>query len=200
MAALSRRALAARRRADAPTCSPRGVIFTGSIRARCRRAPPGRSANSRPRSSRASTSRIMATGRSGSSRIFGTEPGAYGIGLTQELDEDSSLTRHELGERYLAAASHAYCGAQGEGIATQAFNERVATADAFIHVQDQDEQDILDADAMIDHEGGFAAAAQMLGNDAPVYHVETARPGAIKVRPLAQEIARVVRARASNPR
>jgi cobaltochelatase CobN len=53
---------------------------------------------------------------------------------------------------------------------------------------------------MIDHEGGFAAAAQMLGNDAPVYHVETARPGAIKVRTLAQEIARVVRARASNPR
>ncbi|HEX3495351.1 MAG TPA: cobaltochelatase subunit CobN, partial [Methylocella sp.] len=133
-------------------------------------------------------------------RVFGAAPGAYGIGLTQEIDEDSSLTRHELGEHYLAAASHAYCGAQGEGIATQAFNERVATADAFIHVQDQDEQDILDADAMIDHEGGFAAAAQMLGNDAPVYHVETTRPGAIKVRTLAQEIARVVRARAANPR
>jgi cobaltochelatase CobN len=133
-------------------------------------------------------------------RVFGAAPGAYGIGLTQEIDEDSSLTRRELGERYLAAASHAYCGAQGEGIATQAFNERVATADAFIHVQDQDEQDILDADAMIDHEGGFAAAAQMLGNDAPVYHVETTRPGAIKVRTLAQEIARVVRARAANPR
>jgi cobaltochelatase CobN len=133
-------------------------------------------------------------------RVFGAAPGAYGIGLTQGIDEDSSLTRHELGARYLAAASHAYRGAQGEGVATQTFNDRVATADAFIHVQDQDEQDILDADAMIDHEGGFAAAAQMLGNDAPVYHVETARPGAIKVRPLAQEIARVVRARAANPR
>jgi cobaltochelatase CobN len=133
-------------------------------------------------------------------RVFGAAPGAYGIGLTREIDEDSSLARHELGARYLAAASHAYCGAQGEGVASTAFAERVATADALIHVQDQDEQDILDADAMIDHEGGFAAAAQMLGNDAPVYHVETARPGAIKVRALAQEIARVVRARASNPR
>jgi cobaltochelatase CobN len=121
-------------------------------------------------------------------RVFGAAPGTYGLGLTREIDEDSSLARHELGARYLAAASHAYRA------------ERVATADALIHVQDQEEQDILDADAMIDHEGGFAAAVQMLGNDVPVYHVETARPGAIKVRTLAQEIARVVRARASNPR
>jgi cobaltochelatase CobN len=133
-------------------------------------------------------------------RVFGAAPGAYGIGLAQGIDADSSLTRRELGARYLAAASHAYGGAQGEGVAATAFAERVATADALIHVQDQDEQDILDADAVIDHEGGFAAAAQMLGNDAPVYHVATARPGAIKVRTLAQEIACVVRARASNPR
>ncbi len=133
-------------------------------------------------------------------RVFGAAPGAYGVELTRGIDDDPALTRHDLGARYLATASHAYSGAQGEGVATTAFAERVATADALIHVQDQDEQDILDADAIVDHEGGFAAAAQMLGNDAPVYHVETARPGAIKVRTLAQEVARVVRARASNPR
>ncbi|MGH6848357.1 MAG: cobaltochelatase subunit CobN, partial [Methylocella sp.] len=133
-------------------------------------------------------------------RVFGAAPGTYGIGLTQAIDDDPALTRHELGARYLATASHAYSGAQGEGIATPAFNEHVATADALIHVQDQEEQDILDADAMIDHEGGFAAAAQMLGNDAPVYHVETSRPGAIMVRTLSEELARIVRARAANPR
>ena len=133
-------------------------------------------------------------------RVFGAAPGVYGVGLTRAIDDDPALARRELGARYLAAASHAYRGAQGDGVATTAFAERVATADALIHVQDQDEQDILDADAMIDHEGGFAAAAQMLGNDAPVYHVETARPGAMKVRTLSEEVARVVRARASNPR
>jgi cobaltochelatase CobN len=133
-------------------------------------------------------------------RIFGAAPGAFGVELTRAIDDDPALTRHELGARYLAAASHAYSGAQGEGVATTAFAERVATAEALIHVQDHDEQDILDADAVIDHEGGFAAAAQMLGNDAPVYHVETARPGAIKVHTLSEEVARVVRARAGNPR
>ena len=111
-----------------------------------------------------------------------------------------SLKREELGARYLATASHAYGGTQGDAIATQAFTERVATADALIHVQDQDEQDILDFDAIIDHEGGFAAAAKMLGNSAPVYHAGSARPGALKVRTLKEEVARVVRARAANPR
>jgi cobaltochelatase CobN len=133
-------------------------------------------------------------------RIFGAAPGSYGIGLTQAIDIDPMLMRSELGARYLATASHAYSGAAGEGAATTAFTGRVAAADAFIHVQDQDELDILDASDAIDHEGGFAAAAQMLGNEAPLYHVETASPGAIKVRTLGEQVARVVRARASNPR
>jgi cobaltochelatase CobN len=134
------------------------------------------------------------------SRIFGAAPGAYGIGLTQAIDGDPMVLRDELGARYLAAASHAYRGPHGEGIASKDFGECVANADAFIHVQDQDEQDILDSSEAIDHIGGFAAAAQMLGNDAPAYHVDTTRPSAIKVRSLAEETARVVRGRAGNPR
>ncbi|HUB62965.1 MAG TPA: cobaltochelatase subunit CobN, partial [Methylocella sp.] len=133
-------------------------------------------------------------------RIFGAAPGVYGTGLSRMVTDDPSLTRGELGAHYLATASHAYGGAQGEAIATEAFTGRVAAAGALIHVQDQDEQDILDADAIADHEGGFAAAAKMLGNNAAIYHVESARPGAIKVRTLSEEVARVVRARASHPR
>jgi cobaltochelatase CobN len=134
------------------------------------------------------------------SRVFGAAPGAYGVGLTQAIDADSMALREELGARYLAAASHAYRGPHAEGFASKDFAECVANADAFIHVQDQDEQDILDSSEAVDHEGGFAAAARMLGNDAPLYHVDTARPNAIKVRSLAEETARVVRARAANPR
>ncbi|MGH6841349.1 MAG: cobaltochelatase subunit CobN, partial [Methylocella sp.] len=78
-------------------------------------------------------------------RVFGAAPGVYGIGLTRAIDHDHALARHTLAARYLATASHAYCGAQGEGVATTAFSECVAAAGAFIHVQDQDEQDILDA-------------------------------------------------------
>ncbi len=133
-------------------------------------------------------------------RIFGAAPSAYGLGLSRAMDNNPGMSRRELGQLYLDATSHAYGGARGEGFESSAFAERVASADAMIHVQDQEEQDLLESDAIVDHEGGFAAAAQLLGNDAPVYHVATSRPGAIKVRTLEQEIARIVRGRAANPR
>lgn len=134
------------------------------------------------------------------SRIFGAAPSAYGLNLSRAMNEGATLSREKLGQLYLDATSHAYGGARGEGVANPGFTERVANADAMIHVQDQDEQDLLDSDAIVDHEGGFAAAAHLLGNEAPVYHVETTQPGAIKVRTLPEEVARIVRGRASNPR
>jgi cobaltochelatase CobN len=133
-------------------------------------------------------------------RIFGAAPGSYGIGLTEAVDNNPMVSRETLGARYLAAASHGYFGTAAQGAATEAFAERVATADAFIHVQDQDEQDILDMSESADHEGGFAAAAHMLGNEVALYHVETARPAAIKVRSFQEQVARAVRGRAANPR
>jgi cobaltochelatase CobN len=81
-----------------------------------------------------------------------------------------------------------------------AFRDQVAGADALVHVQDMAEQDVLDADAFAEHEGGFAAAAQALGNAPALYHVDAAREDAPKVRALSEEVARVLRARATNPR
>jgi cobaltochelatase CobN len=135
-------------------------------------------------------------------RIFGAAPGAYGIGVVGEIAANGSATREMLGEVYLAASSHGY-GAHGlsGGIeASAAFRRRVATADAFVHVQDMAEQDILDADAFAEHEGGFSAAALTLGADPALYHVDTTRPQTSTVRTLTEEIARVLRGRATNPR
>jgi len=69
-----------------------------------------------------------------------------------------------------------------------------------VHVQDMAEQDVLDADAFAEHEGGFSAAAQALGNTPALYHVDAAREAAPKVRTLNEEVARVLRARAINPK
>ncbi|NLH80923.1 MAG: hypothetical protein GX458_08795 [Phyllobacteriaceae bacterium] len=82
----------------------------------------------------------------------------------------------------------------------EALAARVATADAFVHTQDTPEQDLLDADAFAEHEGGFAAAAELLGNRPALWHADTTRPERSKVRALSAEIARVVRSRATNPR
>jgi cobaltochelatase CobN len=135
-------------------------------------------------------------------RVFGAAPGAYGIGLSRKLVEDGSLSREELGETYLAATSHAYgTGSFSEGLeATSAFRTRVARADAFVHVQDMEGQDVLDADAFAEHEGGFSAAAAALGAKPALYHADTSGQGRSRVRTLEEEIARVVRGRAVNPR
>jgi cobaltochelatase CobN len=133
-------------------------------------------------------------------RIFGGAPGSYGIGLGQDYFEDGSATRAELGETYLAGSAYAY-GSQNDGeFAAKAFRQRVAAAQAFVHVQDMNEHDILDSDAYAEHEGGFAAAAAHLGATPAVYHADSTREGHTRVCSLAEEIARVVRGRATNPR
>ena len=133
-------------------------------------------------------------------RIFGAAPGRYGVGIARLLAAGEWTDRRELAAAYLAAASHAYDG-EGEGREQrEAFGACVAAADAFVHVQDLAGQDVLNSDAFAEHEGGFAAAAQMLGGTPELYHVDTTRPNNGVVRPLAQEIARVLRGRAVNPR
>ena len=61
-------------------------------------------------------------------------------------------------------------------------------------------QDALDADAVAEHEGGFAAAAAEVGANPTLYHLDTTTAHAPKIRTLAQEIARSLRGRAANPR
>jgi cobaltochelatase CobN len=68
-----------------------------------------------------------------------------------------------------------------------------------VHVQDMAGQDVLDSDAFAEHEGGFAAAAASLGATPAMYHLDATRPDAPKARTLAREVARVLRARATNP-
>ncbi|WP_407049376.1 cobaltochelatase subunit CobN [Methyloraptor flagellatus] len=151
----------------------------------------------------AETNPLAASVRAGDAdtlaRVFGAAPGAYGIGLATRIATGDWTDRAELGDAYLAATTHAF-GADGDRPAAGAFAAQVATADAFVHVQDMAGQDVLDSDAFAEHEGGFAAAADRLGNAPALYHVDATRPEAPKVRGLAEEVARVVRARATNPR
>ncbi|HZZ63324.1 MAG TPA: cobaltochelatase subunit CobN [Roseiarcus sp.] len=134
------------------------------------------------------------------SRVFGAAPGAYGVGLGRRIAEGGWSERAELAEAYLAATSHAYDGEGEAKEAAAAFRARVAGAEAFVHPQDLPGQDALDADAFSEHEGGFAAAAERLGARPALYHLDSSAPGAPRVRPLEQEIARSLRGRAANPR
>jgi len=130
-------------------------------------------------------------------RIFGAAAGAYGVDLANAFASAQWRDRAELAQKYLAANAQSY-GADGAALSGD-FAARIRAADAFVHVQDLEGQDLLNADAFATHEGGFAAAAEFLGAAPRLYHVDATRPEAAKVRSLDEEIARVVHGRATNP-
>jgi cobaltochelatase CobN len=137
--------------------------------------------------------------RTATTRIYGAAPGRYGAGGGGLLQAGGVADRAELAAAYLATSGHAYgLGLGGEADPT-GFATRVAEAEAFVHTQDHAEIDLLDGDDFAAHEGGFAAAADSLGGRAALYHADTSRPDAPKVRTLTEEIARVVRGRLANP-
>lgn len=146
----------------------------------------------------AETNPLAARREPAPSRIYGAAPGAFGSGLGEMTPDDLSADRNTLADAYLAASGYAYA-ADGEAADALGFAARVAAADAFVHVQDLDGQDLLSNDAFPAHEGGFAAASEALGGRAALYHVDTTGD-APKARSLSEEIGRVIHGRAANPR
>jgi cobaltochelatase CobN len=132
-------------------------------------------------------------------RAFGPRLGQYGVGITPLLDVFTQEARDAAGEAWLAASSWAFAS-DGEMKPDRAGIEaRLAAADGFVHVQDLPETDLLLAADYAAHEAGVAAAAARLGAAPSLYHLDATRPDAPHARPLTEEIARVVRARAANP-
>ncbi len=132
-------------------------------------------------------------------RIFGTAPGAYGSGVEDLLGRDAEPAK--IGAAYLAAASHAYGGADGAARAAPgSFGERIAAADMLVHISDDPARDLLEGAEDAAFVGGFAAAAKMLGRSADLVMLDMTDPQRPRARTLSAALARIVRARAINPR
>ncbi len=130
-------------------------------------------------------------------RVFAPEPGTYGLNLPQ--DDLSPEARSRAAEAWLTASSWAI-GLDGNAKnARQALEIQIKSSDAFVHSQDLPETDLLLAADYAHHEAGFAAAARALGATPALYHLDATNPAHPHARPLSEEIARVVRARAANP-
>src|SRR5580698_5309008 len=122
-------------------------------------------------------------------RIFGTAPGVYGSGVEDLLGR--STDTDAIGTAYLAAASHSYGGADGEGDAAPG---------ALVHASDDPGRDLLEGGEDAAFVGGFAAAAKMLGRAADLIMLDVTDPQRPRARTLSTALARIVRGRALNPR
>ena len=135
-------------------------------------------------------------------RIFGSMPGSYGAGLQALIDEGCWDTQNDIAEAYTAWSGWAY-GKNPEGIAEhKLFEKRLTKIQAIVQNQDNREHDLLDSDDYYQFEGGLAAAVKHARNGVSpsIYHNDHSNPSNPKIRSLQEEISRVIRGRATNPK
>jgi cobaltochelatase CobN len=139
--------------------------------------------------------------RRATTRIFGSKPGAYGAGLLPLIDARNWRDDADLAEVYATWGGFAY-GRDLDGREARADMEtsyrRIAVA---AHNTDTLEHDIADSDDYFQYHGGMIATVRALTGHAPrAYIGDSTRPDAVRTRSLAEETARVFRARVVNPR
>lgn len=134
-------------------------------------------------------------------RVFGPKPGQYGLGMGGTAGVFTEEARMAAGEAWLNASSWSI-GGDGEIRPDRAgLERRLMTADSFVHAQDLPESDLLLAADYAAHEAGFATAMRRIGAAEPaLYHLDSTQPDRPRARSLTEEIARVIRARTSDPR
>jgi cobaltochelatase CobN len=147
-------------------------------------------------------------GQAATSRVYGPSPGSYGLGFDDVAEVYTDAARRAAAEAWLAASDHAFDATSDEMGAVadpEGLRRRIEGADAFVHLQDLPETDLLLAADYAAHEAGFAAAKALTdgtrgaGAKPSLYHLDNRDPRNPVARTLTEEIARVVRARAAHP-
>ena len=134
-------------------------------------------------------------------RVFSSKPGAYGAGLQEMIDTRAWDTDEDLAGAYRAFGGYAYASTSAGDEAQGAFATRLASIDVVLQNQDNREHDLLDSNDYYQFQGGMAAAVRHFSGQQPqLYHADHSNPAAPRVRPLSEEIARVIRSRVVNPK
>ena len=134
-------------------------------------------------------------------RVFSARPGHYGAGLQDLVDQRQWQTDADLAQAYQAWGGYAYAQNSAGDEARDAFGARLAAIDVVLQNQDNREHDVLDSNDYYQFQGGMAAAARHFSRAQPsLYHADHSNPAAPRIRPLHEEIARVIRSRVVNPK
>lgn len=139
-------------------------------------------------------------------RIFSSGEMQYGAGLKERIHSGNWQHRAELAGDYIASSSHIY-GQDLENnpeVAKNAeghFRALLKSTSLVVHNQDSREFDLLDSEDFYAFEGGLAAAVESETGTAPtIFHNDHSNPENPRVQTLSDEIAKIVRGRAANPK
>ena len=134
-------------------------------------------------------------------RVFGARPGTYGAGLQGLMDSRAWQDDADLARAFREWGGYAY-GADDYGSdAREGFAQRLSTIDLVLQNQDNREHDLLDSDDYYQFQGGMTAAVRHFSGRQPqIFFGDHSNPAAPRMRTLAGEISRVMRARVTNPK
>lgn len=134
-------------------------------------------------------------------RVFGAKPGAYGAGVQNTIDGRLWHGREDLAEVYLNHGGYAYGGSDEGTPARAEFARRLSQVQAVLQNQDNHEHDLLDSNDYYQFQGGMLAASETLaGSTVASYHGDHSQVDRPRIRTLKEELNRVIRARALNPK
>ncbi|KAA1174363.1 cobaltochelatase subunit CobN [Marinobacter salinexigens] len=134
-------------------------------------------------------------------RVFGTAPGAYGVGINRLSTRSGAWDdRRQLGDVYRRRMGHAY-GQQREGVPAQrAFEQQLASVQYTYLGRASHLYGLLDNDDGFDFQGGLSNAVEHLRGTPPLNRVlQYADPDNPRVDSLQRALQVELRARNLNP-
>lgn len=134
-------------------------------------------------------------------RLFGCPPGGYGAGVANVLEEKNWETVDDLAKVYVRWGAHVYGQTEKGEYLPELFKRRLSTIDATIHNEDNREISILNSDDFNSYHGGMIASVRSLKGKAPrSYCGDSTDKSHVVMRSLQDEIKRIFRGEAINPK
>lgn len=134
-------------------------------------------------------------------RIFGDPSGAYGAGVGAILEAKNWETLDDLGKVYVRWGGYVYSGKAQGAYRPELFSRRMASLDVTIQNQDNREVSMLNSDDYNAYHGGMIAAVRSLKGEAPhSYCGDSSNRKNIKLRSTQEELRRLFRGEAINPK
>ena len=139
--------------------------------------------------------------RSAAFRVFGDAPGTYGSDINLVLDAKNWESEQDLADVYVRWGGHVFGGGRRGVFRPELFKKRLAETELTVKNEETHDMNILSSDDYNGFHGGMIAAVKSFGGKAPASYVgDSANRGAPKVRTVAEEMKRVVRAESLNPK
>lgn len=157
---------------------------------------------------RADSAELLAAGnaadeawRSAAYRIFGNARGAYGAGVSNLLESKEWQDEKDLARVYIRWGAHAYGGGRKGVFLPGQFKKRLSSMELTVKNDDTHEMNLLSSDDYNAFHGGMIAAVKAFRGTAPQsYEGDSSDPARPVMRSVAEEMKRVFRSEAMNPK